>query len=65
MLNFDNATPAQLTLRTLRRCGHHLHHNVDKDTPAEELFSCLSQEEQTALRELLGKCLRSWTKEQA
>lgn len=65
MLTFDTASPAQQTLRALRRCGHHLHHNVARDTPAEEILSCLTENEQTVLRELLTRCLDSWTKEQA
>lgn len=54
---------AQQTLRTMRRCGHQLHHNMSgKEINAEEVLSCLSEEEQIILRDLLTKCLEAWTK---
>lgn len=54
---------AQQTLRTMRRCGHQLHHNMSgKEINAEEVLSCLSGEEQIILRDLLTKCLEAWTK---
>lgn len=56
-------TLAQQTLRTMRRCGHQLHHNMSgKEVNADEVLSCLNEEEQKKLLELLGKCLDSWQK---
>ena len=54
---------AQQTLRAMRRCGHQLHHNMGgKEVSAEEVLSCLSPDQQTALRDLLTKCLEAWKK---
>lgn len=62
-MNETEMTLAQQTLRTMRRCGHQLHHNMSgKEVNAEEVLSCLNEEEQKKLLELLGKCLESWQK---
>lgn len=54
---------AQQTLRAMRRCGHQLHHNMSgKEVNPDEVLSCLNEEEQKKLLELLGKCLESWQK---
>lgn len=59
-------TPAQEALKAMRRCGHQLHHNMrDRDISAEEVLACLSTEEQAILRDLLCKCLSSWTPKSA
>lgn len=56
-------TLAQQTLRAMRRCGHQLHHNMSgKEVSAEEVLSCLTPDEQIALRDLLTKCLEAWMK---
>lgn len=54
-------------LKVLRRCGHHLHHNVGKGTAdtAKELFAVLSEEEKQQLLEILNKCLQNWSSEKA
>lgn len=62
-MNETEMTLAQQTLRTMRRCGHQLHHNMSgKEVNAEEVLSCLNEEEQKKLLELLGKYLESWQK---
>ena len=62
-MNETEMTLAQQTLRAMRRCGHQLHHNMSgKEVNAGEVLSCLNEEEQTKLLELLGKCLESWQK---
>ena len=62
-MNEQEMTLAQQTLRTMRRCGHQLHHNMSgEEVTAEEVLSCLTAEEQKTLLELLGKCLESWHK---
>lgn len=62
-MNEMEMTLAQKTLRTMRRCGHQLHHNMSgKDICAEEALSCLTAEEQQTLLKLLGKCLENWQK---
>ena len=62
-MNETELTLAQQTLRTMRRCGHQLHHNMSgKEVNADEVLSCLNEEEQKKLLELLGKCLESWQK---
>lgn len=62
-MNETEMTLAQQTLRTMRRCGHQLHHNMSgKEVNADEVLSCLNEEEQKKLLELLGKCLDSWQK---
>lgn len=62
-MNETEMTLAQQTLRTMRRCGHQLHHNMSgKEVNADEVLSCLNKEEQTKLLELLSKCLESWQK---
>lgn len=62
-MNEQEMTLAQQTLRTMRRCGHQLHHNMSgKEVNADEVLSCLTTEEQKTLQELLGKCLASWQK---
>lgn len=54
---------AQQTLRAMRRCGHHLHHNMSaREINAEDVLSCLSEKEQSSLLDLLIKCLEAWTK---
>ena len=60
-MNETEMTLAQQTLHTMRRCGHQLHHNMSgKEVNTEEALSCLSEEEQKKLLELLGKCLADW-----
>lgn len=62
-MNETEMTLAQQTLRAMRRCGHQLHHNMSgKEVNADEVLSCLNEEEQAKLLELLGKCLDSWQK---
>lgn len=62
-MNETEMTLAQQTLRTMRRCGHQLHHSMSgKEVNADEVLSCLNEEEQKKLLELLGKCLESWQK---
>lgn len=62
-MNETEMTLAQQTLRAMRRCGHQLHHNMSgKEVNADEVLSCLNEEEQKKLLELLGKCLASWQK---
>lgn len=62
-MNETEMTLAQQTLRTMRCCGHQLHHNMSgKEVNANEVLSCLNEEEQKKLLELLGKCLESWKK---
>ena len=62
-MNETELTLAQQTLRAMRRCGHQLHHNMSgKEVNADEVLSCLNEEEQKKLLELLGKCLESWQK---
>lgn len=62
-MNETEMTLAQQTLRTMRRCGHQLHHNMSgKEVNAEEVLSCLTAQEQKTLLDLLGKCLESWQK---
>ena len=62
-MNETELTLALQTLRAMRRCGHQLHHNMSgKEVNADEVLSCLNEEEQKKLLELLGKCLESWQK---
>lgn len=62
-MNETELTLAQQTLRAMRRCGHQLHHNMSgKEVNADEVLSCLNEEDQKKLLELLGKCLESWQK---
>lgn len=44
----------------MRRCGHHLHHNVNDNVGGEQLLSALSHDEKKELISLLKKCLKSW-----
>ena len=53
-MNETEMTLAQQTLRTMRRCGHQLHHNMSgKEVNADEVLSCLNEEEQKKLRQNL------------
>lgn len=62
-MNETEMTLAQQTLRAMRRCGHQLHHNMSgKEINPGEVLSCLTEQEQKTLMELLGKCLASWQK---
>lgn len=46
----------------MRKCGHHLHHNVGpgKKVSSKELLSALSEEEMKELVKLLEKCIQNW-----
>ena len=46
----------------LRRCGHFLHHNVDRNRDIAPLVEALSAEERTTLEALLEKCLEHWNR---
>lgn len=45
----------------LRRCGHHLHHNVKSDSAVNDLVSFLSESEKEEFIHLLENCLHHWT----
>lgn len=44
----------------LRRCGHHLHHNVGHGSNSASLENVLTPEEKSTLESLLQKCLEHW-----
>lgn len=44
----------------LRKCGHHLHHNVGRGADTASLVNVLSEEEKSSLEALLQKCLKHW-----
>lgn len=55
----ESADDALLML--MRRCGHHLHHNVrGNSVDAKTLLAVLSEEEKQQLTALLKKCVDSW-----
>lgn len=54
------ATPDGKSIDLLRRCGHFLHHNVDRDGDVKPLLDALTPEECAELERLLEKCLASW-----
>ncbi len=61
-IDMEKTIQEQLMM-TLRRCGHHLHHNVGRDAEPEKVFACLSEDEQKTLNDLLARCLDSWKTE--
>lgn len=58
--DISSMTPEERILILLRKCGHHLHHNVGHDTDAAALVNMLTTEEKTSLEEILQKCLQHW-----
>lgn len=55
-------TPEEKLLMLLRKCGHHLHHNLGHGEAVDsaEMLKALSAEEKATLISLLEKCLHSW-----
>ena len=60
--HFSGAAPEAQgdPLTLLRRCGHFLHHSVDRDAGTAGLLAVLTPEEQARLTALLKKCLNNW-----
>lgn len=63
---YDNAnmTIDDKVITMLRKCGHHLHHNVSRDgTDNGQLLNFLSEDEKKQIIGLLKKCLQGWDNE--
>lgn len=49
----------------LRKCGHFLHHHVDRTADTAALTAALDPEERAILEALLEKCLARWNADPA
>ena len=47
-------------VKLMRQCGHYLHHSAGKGTDNGKLLAVLNEEEKTALKSALEKCLQEW-----